>query len=153
MKKVFYEKRGRRYVPVAEYDSDFVDSFPKGTHIVMCYPGGKSIRYDIDPAFAPMIAAGRYAEDAICTAIHEQTKAQPKRQPITERQRAAWEELKAAFGDDLFTIKYSSMRELAEAGVKAMQEQADQLLTNDAVRDAYERFMLVCKLTAQNNKS
>lgn len=150
MKKVFYEKRGRRYVPVAEYDPDFVDSFPKGTHIVMCYPGGKSLKYDIDPAFAPMIAAGRYAEDAICDAIHKHNEARPKRQPITERQRAAWEELKAAFDDDLFTIQYSSMRELAEAGVKAMQQQANQLMTNDAVRHAYKRFMLVCKLTMQN---
>ena len=65
MKKIFYEKVGRRYVPVSEYDSDLLDAFPKGTHIVMCYPGGQSRRYQIDPAYAPMIAAGRVAEEAI----------------------------------------------------------------------------------------
>ena len=35
MKKVYYIKEGRRYVPVAEYDQDLMDSFPKGTHIVV----------------------------------------------------------------------------------------------------------------------
>jgi hypothetical protein len=62
MKKLYYLKEGRKYIPVSEYDSDLLDSFPKGTHIVMCYPGGKSTRYGIDPAYAPMIAAGRLAE-------------------------------------------------------------------------------------------
>ena len=149
MKKIYYEKVGRRYVPVSEYDSDFLDSFPKGTHIIMCYPGGKSTRYGIDPALAPMIAAGRVAEDAICTAMHKESEAKPKERPITERQRAAWEEMKAAFGDELFSLQFSSIRNLAEAGVKAMQDEADKLMTHPAVRDAYEQFQLVCKLTKE----
>ena len=36
MKKIYYEKVGRRYKPVAEYDPDYLDSFPKGSHLVMC---------------------------------------------------------------------------------------------------------------------
>jgi hypothetical protein len=40
MKETFYRKRGRRYVPVNEYDQELLDSFPQGTHLVMCYPGG-----------------------------------------------------------------------------------------------------------------
>ena len=60
MKKIYYEKRGRRYVPIAEYDSTYLDSFTKGAHLVMCYPGGTSRRFNINPAYAPMIAAGRY---------------------------------------------------------------------------------------------
>jgi hypothetical protein len=55
MKKIYYEKRGRRYVPVAEYDNDLLDSFPKGNHLVMSYPGGTSRRFNIDPAYAAMI--------------------------------------------------------------------------------------------------
>ena len=68
-KKIYYEKVGRRYVPVAEYDSDFLDSFSKGNTLVMCYPGGKSRRYNVDPDYAGLIAAGRVAEDAISRAI------------------------------------------------------------------------------------
>jgi hypothetical protein len=58
MKKIYYEKIGRKYMPVAEYDNEFLDSFPKGNHLVMSYPGGSSRRFNIAPAYAPMIAAG-----------------------------------------------------------------------------------------------
>jgi hypothetical protein len=153
MKKIFYIKQGRKYVPVSEYDQDLMSSFPKGTHIIMCYPGGQSTRYGINPAFAPMIAAGRYAEDAIRYAIHKQSEAQPKERPITKRQRAAWEEMKAAFGDELFSIQLSSTYDLAHAGVEAMQEEADKLMQHEAVKQAYDHFMFVAKLTHDENKA
>ena len=152
MKKVFYVKEGRRYVPVSEYDSDLLDSFPKGTHIVMCYPGGKSTRYGIDPAYAPMIAAGRVAEDAICNAMHKESEAKPKEYPITERQRKAWEEMKAAFGDEFFSLRFPSIRDLAEAGVNAMQAEADKLLAHPSVKEAYDHFMFMAKLVQDENK-
>ena len=152
MKKIYYEKKGRRYIPVSEYDSDFIDSFPKGTHIIMSYPGGKSTRYGINPAFAPMIAAGRYAEDAICSAIHKESEAKPKERPITERQRAAWEEMKAAFDDEFFSLNFSSIRDLAEAGVNAMQVEADKLLAHPSVKEAYDHFLFMAKLAYDENK-
>lgn len=150
MKKIFYEKVGRRYKPVAEYDSDLLDSFPKGSHLVMIYPGGSSRRYGIDPAYAPMIAAGRVAEDAISKAIHLASQANPTRAPLTARQKAAWEEMKAAFGDELFGLEYSSTWNLAQAGVCAMQAEAESLLTNPSVRKAYEQFLMLADLTKEN---
>ena len=149
MKKVFYEKVGRKYVPVYEYDQTLMDAFPKGTHIVMCYPGGQSTRYNVDPNYAAMIAAGRVAEDAIATAIYKASEARPKERPITERQRAAWEEMKAAFGDEFFSLTFASTRDLAEVGVKAMQAEADRIMQNESVRKSYERFQLVCALTKE----
>ena len=80
MKKIYYEKKGRRYVPVSEYDSEYLDSFSRGTHIVMCYPGGQSRRYNIDPNYAAMIAAGRVAEDAICDALRKSSEMRPQRE-------------------------------------------------------------------------
>ena len=82
MKKIYYEKVGRRYVPVAEYDNDYMDSFPKGNHLVMCYPGGSSRRFNIDPNYAAMIAAGRVAEDEICRAISKASEMRPQQTPI-----------------------------------------------------------------------
>jgi len=151
MKKTYYIKQGRRYVPVSEYDQDLMSSFPKGTHIVMSYPGGQSTRYNIDPNYAAMIAAGRIAEDAIASAIYAESEARPKERPVTKRQRAAWEEMKAAFGDELFSLHFKSTRDLAEAGVRAMQAEADKLMQHPAVRDAYEQFQLVCKLTKEQH--
>lgn len=146
MKKLYYIKQGRRYLPVSEYDSDLLSSFPKGTHIVMSYPGGQSTRYGIDPAYAPMIAAGRVAEDAICKAMHEASEMRPKERPITKRQKAAWEEMKAAFGDEMFSLHSASIRDLAEAGTNAMQVEADKLLQHEAVKLAYDHFLMVCEI-------
>jgi hypothetical protein len=150
-KKVYYEKRGRRYVPISEYDSDYLDSFGKGTHIVMCYPGGQSRRYNIDPNYAAMIAAGRVAEDAICEAIRKASEMRPQRTPITEAQQKAWKKLAKEMGDELCTLNGLSVRDCAEAGVTAMQQEAEKLMTHASVRAAYEQFLFVCKLCAEEN--
>jgi len=147
MKKIYYEKKGKRYVPVAEYDSDLTDSFHKGTHIVMCYPGGQSRRYNIDPNYAAMIAAGRVAEDAICKALNKASEMRPARTPITPAQQRAWKKLAKEFGDELCTLNGASIHDIAEAGVKAMMAEVDQLMTNPAVKKAYEHFLLVATLT------
>ena len=147
---IFYIKKGRRYVPHSTYSSEFCDSFPKGTHLVDVYPGGSSRRFNIDPAYAPMIAAGRVAEDAMCRALHKASEMRPRQTPITEGQRKAWKKLADEFGDELATLHIDSARDIAEAGLKAMMEEADQLLKNKAVRKAYEHFLLICKLTKEH---
>jgi len=149
MKKIYYVKEGRKYVPVAEYDNDLMDSFSKGTHLVMVYPGGTSRRFNIDPNYAAMIAAGRVAEDAISRAIHKESELKPQRKPLTEGQLKAWQNLAKEFGQDLYTLQGASTRDIAEAGVKAMMEEANKLLENPSVKKAYEHFMLVCELTKE----
>ena len=151
--KIFYEKIGRRYKAVYEYDQALMDSFPKGSHLVICYPGGQSTRYNVDPAYAPMIAAGRVAEDKISEAIRQASDMRPKRAPITEGQQQAWENLVKEFGEDARMLEWPSAREVAEQAVKAMQEEAEQLLTNPAVKLAYEQFLLVCELTKKHDKN
>lgn len=149
MKKIYYEKKGRRYVPIAEYDSDYLDSFPKGNHLVMCYPGGSSRRFHVNPDYASLIAAGRVAEDAMCNVMIEASKLKPERTPITPEQKAAWENLARAFGDELCTLRGASIRDVVEAGVKAMQAEAEKLMQHESVRKAYEHFQLMCELTKE----
>lgn len=151
MKKIYYEKVGRRYVPVAEYNEDWMDSFKKGTHLVMVYPGGTSRRYNIDPNYAAMIAAGRVAEDAISQAVVKASEMRPHKTPITEKQRKAWDNLTKAFGTERYYIELPSAREIAEQGTKAMMEEADKLMSNPSVKKAYEQFQLVCELTREHN--
>jgi hypothetical protein len=153
MKKIYYEKKGRRYVPVSEYDSEYLDSFSRGTHIVMCYPGGQSRRYNIDPNYAAMIAAGRVAEDAICDSLRKSSEMRPQRTPITPGQKKAWENLAKELGDELCPLTYGSTRDHAEAGVNAMIAEADKLMTHPSVRDAYEQFQTVCNLVKQKQNT
>jgi len=142
-----YKKVGRRYQPVAEYSNEAIDSFPRGTHLVMCYPGGQSRRFNIDPNYAAMIAAGRVAEDAICESMRKASEMKPQRTPITLGQKKAWEKLAKEFGDELCPLTYGSIRDHAEAGIKAMQEEADKLMEHESVRRAYDHFLLVCELS------
>ena len=150
---IFYVKKGRRYVPHSTYSPEFCDSFSKGTHLVQVYPGGSSRRFNITPAYAPMIAAGRVAEDAISSAVVKASEMRPHNKPITEQQKKAWENLAKAFGDDRYYIEIPSAREIAEQGVKAMAVEAEKLLEHESVRKAYDHFMLMCKLVAKNEKN
>ena len=152
MKKIFYEKVGRRYKPVYEYDQTMMDAFPKGNHIVMCYPGGQSRRYNIDPNYAAMIAAGRVAEDAISSAIHKASELRPQQTPLTKSQLKAWQNLAKEFGEDLCTLQGASTRDIAEAGVQAMMEEANKLMSNPAAKKAFEHFLLVCELTKEQHE-
>ena len=144
---IFYVKKGRRYVPHSAYSTEFCDSFPKGSHLVQSYPGGSSRRYNIDPAYAPMIAAGRVAEDAISRVLMKASDLRPKRAPLTEGQRKAWDNLVKEFGEEARTLEWPSAREACEEAVKAMTVEAEKLLENPSVRKAYERFLLVAQLT------
>ena len=149
MKKIFYEKVGRKYVPVHEYDSDLLDSFPQGAHLVMSYPGGSSRRHNIDPDYAAMIAAGRVAEEAMCQAMQKASELRPQRKPVTPAQQRAWRKLAKEFGDELCTLRGASTHDMVEAGLQAMQTEADRLMQNTAVKMAYDNFLLVCKLAAK----
>ena len=128
-----------------------MDSFPKGSHLIICYPGGQSTRYNVNPAYAPMIAAGRVAEDKISEAIRKASDMRPKRASITEGQQKAWENLVKEFGEDARMLEWPSARQVAEDAVKAMQEEADKLLSVPAVKKAYEHFMFVAELTKDHN--
>jgi len=53
----------------------------------------------------------------------------------------------------LATLTLGCARDHAEAGVKAMQEEADKLMSHPAVRDAYEQFQTVCNLVKQKQNT
>lgn len=153
MKRIFYEKQGRRYVPVKEYDSDFLSAFPMGTHLVEVFPGGTTRRYKIDPALAPMIAAGRYAKDVISKRLIAASDLRPQRSPLTKEQRQAWEDLEKSFGDERHLLEWPSACEATEAAVDAMAKEAEKLLAHPTVRAAYEQFLMVCELTKNPTKT
>lgn len=155
MKKVYYEKIGRTYKPVCERDPDLYSGFTKGSHLVVCNPGGRSTRYNVNPNFVALIAAGLYFEDTVSKKIVESSKLRLQNKDcnreLTPKQKLAWENLVEAFGDSARVLEYPSAREIAEEGVKVLIEEANKLMTNPAVKKAYEQFLLVCELTKDEN--
>ncbi len=150
MKKTYYEKVGRRYKPVYEYDQTLMDALPKGTHLIQVYPGGQCTRYNVDPNYVALIAATRVAEEEISRVIMRASDLRPKRAPLTEGQRRAWENLVKEFGEEARALEWPSAREAAERAAEAMQKEADLLLSNPSVRKAYEQFLFVCELTKEH---
>ena len=150
---IFYIKKGRKYIPHSTYSQEFCDGFTHGAHLVMAYPGGASRKYNIDPAYAPMIAAGRVAEESIAKAISDLSSLQPKSMPITEEQRKAWQNFIEVMGPEARILNRISAMDIAQGAVKVMAKEADKLMTNPAVKKAYERFLLVCELTKEHGES
>jgi hypothetical protein len=70
-----------------------------------------------------------------------------KETKLTEEQLRCWKALNKAFGSERHALQWPSAREACEEAVKAMQEEADKLLTVPAVRKAYEHFLFVAELT------
>ena len=151
MKKIYYEKVGRKYVPVAEYDSDLLDSFRHGNHLVMSYPGGQSRAYNIDPNYAALIAAGRVAQEPMREAIKQAAAMHRDKNngELTVKQKEAWENFVKVMGESGRYVHYKSVHDIADAGIRALEKEAATLMEHPAVRDAYERFLLVCKLTKE----
>ena len=153
MKKIYYEKVGRKYKPVYEYDSNLLDSFPKGNHLISVYPGGQSTRYNVDPNYAAMIAAGRIAEDAICQAMLKASELRPAMQPITAEQRDLWERLSKSFELDDIRLHRASVADSVRAGTEAMVKEANRIMQHEAVRQAFEHFLTVAKLCSDYQES
>ena len=144
----FYRKEGRKYIPVKEYDDQLMDAYQKGTHIVVSEPGHKITRYNIDPEFAPLIAAGTFATDAISEVLVQATSLRHResKTPLTPEQKQAWDNLVEVFGESAKQLEWPSAREAAEAGVDALIVEANKKLQHPEVKKAYEQFMLVYSL-------
>lgn len=149
MNQIFYKKVGRKYIPVSEYDYEISHALPKGNHLISVYPGGQSCRYNIDPAFAPMIAAGRYAEDTVSKAIVAASDLRPSITPLTQEQKDAWDNLSKSFGQESHMLQWPAAQDIARLAITTLQNEADMLLLNPAVKLAYEEFMIICKLTKE----
>ena len=65
----------------------------------------------------------------------------PAQNPVTQAQADAWNALASAFGNELFTLNHPSAHDIADAAIDALQAEADQLLQNPAVRDAYDHLL------------
>jgi hypothetical protein len=110
-----YEKRGRRYFPVAEMFS--LDALPAGNHLVTVKPGSKTVLCNIEPDCATLVAASAEAKDAMCAAIQQAMAREPNK-PLTRKQREIMDDFVAAGGFPIFSRKAAA--DVAKAGVDAL---------------------------------
>lgn len=148
MKTILYKKVGDSYEAVQEYDPLIMDAMPYGAHLIVVSPGGQSGRYNVDPAYAPMIAAGKIAEDVMTAAIVNASELRPRsRKPLTKHQQELYNSFINSLDDESrYYLETCSIREAVDSGIKAMQEEAMKLMKYESVKNAYDQFLLTCEL-------
>lgn len=151
--KYLYKKVGRRYVPVSTSELMEMNYRPFGATLVISQPGCTSYHHKVDPALAPLIAAGVYAKEAITNAManHNEFKPDEPRE-LTKEQQDAYQRLREAFGGRHTVFRGVSINDVAQAGIDAMIEEATKLMTHPAVKDAYDQFMSMIKLTQEQQQ-
>ena len=114
--ETFYIKRGRRYIPVREYDAMLQNALPHGSYVTVVKPGASVQRWAVDPAYAPMIAAGIVAGEAVSEAMRSasEIRLSQDRKPMTREQRDAWENLIAVFGPAARQLEHPSVMEVTQ---------------------------------------
>lgn len=117
----YYEKRGRRYIPVAEADT--WTAIPFGTHAVTVGPVGQRWLHNVQPDRVAVEAAMLEAQDAMETALHQAMLLRPERRPMTPRERKAWEAYCAVLGGAPTAMRFEgiSPRTVAEAAIAALR--------------------------------
>lgn len=127
-KYVLYERRGRRYHPVSEYDPKVTDAFPEGFTLVHVKPGCSSYRFGVSPAVPELLAAAKILEDAMLNAMHEAAKYKPEPIPATEEEREAWKHLEAVLeknegaGRRMLRLWGCSAHDMIAAGIKVLED-------------------------------
>lgn len=116
-----YEKRGRRYIPVQQYDSKIMDSFTKGFTMVHVEPGVSSYRYNIDPAIPEVLAAVKLLQDAMAKAMRDKSRWTPNR-PLTKKQKALYDAYAESMGNDIYLLQSASAYDVVEAGTKILMD-------------------------------
>ena len=124
-----YEKRGRRYHPVKEYDPKIMDAFPDGFTLIHSRPGCTSYRYGVSPAVADVEAALYIVQEAMRERIYQATKYRPEPKPVSEKTRALWKQLEQALNEEdggfegrLLQLWGCSTQDVIDAGIDAIRQ-------------------------------
>jgi hypothetical protein len=119
-----YEKRGRRYYPVAEYSELHSNSYPHGYYLFRVREGFTELTPldarvgESRPEFAALAAE---MKDAMLAAMIEANKSRPQTpETLTPEQQAAVLAFRKAMGDGLTVFRGASLQEIVEAGVTAL---------------------------------
>lgn len=143
--QLFYKKVGDQFVAIGKYSEE--TKFPFGTHLIKIDPFSKTTLYNIDPAVAPLLAAMLYCKEEFITAMMKETSARPRSTPITKKQQAAWTTFSDTMKESLSMIEYQSADEIAKKTIMSLQLKVDEMMTNTAVKNAYDNFLILAKLS------
>lgn len=150
VRETYYVKRGRKYVPVSEYDSEVCDSLKYGTHLVVNEQGCRMYLYDVHPDNASIVAATQLFKSHLLKCMAVASEARPKTGTnieFTEKQKEAYDKLKEALGEHTHYFEFSSLNDIADRAIQNfMEDSGDKFKEYPFVKKAYDNLMLKIKL-------
>ena len=126
-----------------------MDSLPQGCHLVVVDKGWTSRRHNINPNRAALLAAATIMEDRLAKIIQQATEIRPEKEPLTEEQRLAWRRLAESFDRDTIMLAWPSARGAAQEILAELMADAEHLMANPMVQQAYDEFVATCRLTQE----
>jgi hypothetical protein len=154
MQETFYVKRGKKYIPVSEYDVEVHDSIRHGTHLVINHLGCRMYVYDVEPDNAAMIAAIRIFKEYLVKSLHHASEARPKtgnRTAFTESQMKAYNKLKEELGEHTYYFEFASLNDIAEQAIdNFIEHYGEKYKEYPFVKKAYDNLLLKCKMCIDN---
>jgi hypothetical protein len=115
-KRILYEKRGRRYYPVQEYDPIVMDAMPAGAHLVVVEPGHESVRYNVNPDHASLLAAFQECRDELAAILQRENQFRPVTRTASQKEMAAQKAWYKVMGNEgPLVLQSSSIHEMLDA--------------------------------------
>lgn len=156
MTTIFYKKEGDEYIPVKEYDNQLMRAVPIDTATLTVSKKGTTMRtYNVDIAIAPLIAASMFARDEFVKALSKASEIRRssgvRSKELTVGQKKAWEKLIEELGEDSRCLEWASLQEVAMEGTRQLEHEMLKMLSVPAVKNAYDHFLMVWKLTKENS--
>jgi hypothetical protein len=120
----YYVKRGRRYIPVSEYDGDLMSALPEGSHLVTVAPGSRSTVASVNPANKEVLAVVEKHRNELCRVLLAASEMRPML-PLSPKQRDAWAALQKALGSRVATLSVDSANDIVNAFINAIQKEIE----------------------------
>lgn len=125
----YYRKKGRRYIPVAEYTPEMSDVLHHGLYVLNVHQNGRSLRRVDRPATDELLAAVEQFRAALRDAMHEANQMTPNPRDgirFSPKEKAAYANLRRELGDDWpIVFRGASMSDLIDAAVNALRAKLD----------------------------
>ena len=118
--ETLYLRIGRRYHPAGVHP---VEVYRPGAHLILVSPTMTLTRHGIEPDHAALLAAAEDAREPMLAALREGLELRPERVPVTRRQKAACEELRAAFRGEV-PMRWPGIGHAVDAAVSVLVKKA-----------------------------
>lgn len=152
IKQTYYRKNGDNYEPVY-FEVGERDVYPYNSNILIVRHDSVTYhRHDIDPDVAHYVAGGLVLRELVSNVLSEMNKLYDKdHDSLTPEQLEAYENLNKALKRTTYMYN-KSIYDISDEICKKVTNVMIEKHKNPAVREAYEHYLMMVKLSEDNKE-